>query len=100
MYAVSIMLCVAASIGCKSVSGPAGVGPDEFQMKGTVVYEEIEGGFFAIHGEDGQTYNPVDLPDAFRKDGMEVQFRARPSRDALSFHMYGTTVEIVEIKRR
>jgi hypothetical protein len=38
-----------------------------FQGSGTVAYKTFEGGFWAIDGDDGETYDPVDLPSDFER---------------------------------
>ena len=70
-----------------------------FEVKGLVVYKEIEGGFFAIEGDDGKTYDPVNLPEAFRKDGLRVRLTARKKEDMAGIHMHGTIIEIVDISK-
>ena len=71
-----------------------------FTLTGTVEHVAIEGGFFAIVGDDGRTYDPVNLPDEFKKDGLKVQGTARLKEDVVGFHMYGTMIEIVDIIAR
>jgi hypothetical protein len=70
---------------------------DTIELQGTVVKNDLEGGFFAIEGVDGKTYEPINLPDAFRKDGMRVKATVRVRRDVRSIHMVGEIVEIVDI---
>jgi hypothetical protein len=36
------------------------------------VYKDMEGGFFAIDGDDGKTYDPINLPDSFKINGLKV----------------------------
>ena len=67
---------------------------------GTVQRVELEGGFFAIKGDDGTTYDPTNLPDAFKQDGLEVEAEARRRDDAAGIHMVGPIVDIVRIRRR
>jgi len=71
--------------------------PGTFEIQGTVVYKSMEGGFFAIDADDGRKYNPINLPEAFRKDGTKVRVTARLRRDAVSFHMYGSIIDVVTI---
>lgn len=120
-----ILSCVAALIGCKEDSdsgkdipktepnvsepnvsesndSPSYVIPtispgDTFDIQGTVVYKNIEGGFFAIEGDDGRKFDPINLPESFRKDGLKVKVSARLKKEAVSFHMYGTIIEVVNI---
>ena len=70
---------------------------DAFEITGTVVYKNIEGGFFAIDGDDGRKYDPISLPQNYRKHGLKVKVTARLKPDAVSFHMYGPIIEVVKI---
>jgi len=73
------------------------IAEDTFEIMGTVTYKHIEGGFYAIDGDDGRKYDPINLPDSFRKDGLKVKVTARLKKDAMSFHMYGAIIEVVNI---
>lgn len=66
---------------------------------GTVRRFELEGGFFAIVGDDGVTYDPTNLAAEFQQDGLRVRFRARMRDDLVGIHMAGPIVEILEISR-
>ena len=110
-----ILSCVIALTGCQghygSPNGAPATNPDDplapdrpavphsevLKITGTVVYMDLEGGFFAIDGDDGQKYSPIDLPEAFKKDGLHVKVSARTNPDAMGIHMYGTIIEIVDI---
>jgi hypothetical protein len=90
--------------GCSGTVDSTPVEPDEpdsaalaaMQIEGTVVYKDLEGGFFALESDDGNKFNPVNLPEDFRKDGLKVNVSARPY-EGMSMHMYGTLIEIVDI---
>ena len=115
-----ILTCAVALIGCKddsdsskkipdtepNVSDPnellstesPTIRPDDtFEIIGTVAYKNIEGGFYAIDGDDGSKYDPINLAETFRKDGLRVKVTARPRVGAMSFHMYGAIIEVVNI---
>lgn len=66
---------------------------------GTVTWVSLEGGFFGIVGDDGSRYDPLDLPDGFREDGLRVRFKVLVRDDIGSVHMWGQTVEVLEISR-
>ncbi len=72
---------------------------DILEGTGTVQYIELEGGFYGIVGDDGRQYDPVDLDDAFKEDGLRVHFRARAVEDMASIRMWGTIVNLVSIER-
>ena len=101
VYTLLIFIGAIALAGCQNSSVPANTSEsDAFEIQGTVVYKDIEGGFFAIDSDNGKKYNPVSLPEAYRKDGLKVIIKARPSNDAMSIHMYGAIIEVVEIEAK
>ncbi len=117
---VSICLFLVAMSGCTTPSPPAEVLPepepngsdsvmpppakrsagpqaDTFTLTGTIVWKALEGGFFAIHADDGKKYDPINLPDSMKKEGLRVSVTVRLKKGAMSFHMYGAIIEIVDI---
>ena len=80
-----------------SVSDSDETDVDTFELHGTVVYKDMEGGFFAIDGDDGKTYNPINLPDSFKINGLKVNITAKLRNDMGSIHMVGDIIEIVKI---
>lgn len=79
---------------------PAVLPADAFEITGTVSHKNFEGGFFAIDADDGKRYDPISLPEQFRKDGLKVKVTARLKPNAVSFHMYGSIIEILDITTR
>lgn len=67
-------------------------------MTGTIVFNEIEGGFYGIKTDDGKKYNPINLDAPFRKDGLRVKFDANPKKGMVGIHMWGEYVEIIHIE--
>lgn len=68
-------------------------------IAGVVRHFDLEGGFFAIRGDDGVTYDPSNLADEFRRDGLRVRARARLRPDMSGIHMVGPIVDLIEIER-
>jgi hypothetical protein len=62
-----------------------------------VIYMDLEGGFYAIDADDGNKYDPLNLPQAFRKEGLRVKVSAQHQTDVMSMHMYGTIIQILKI---
>jgi hypothetical protein len=71
---------------------------ENFIGNGTIVFLSFEGGFYGIKGDDGKSYDPINLPAEFRKEGMRVRFEAKELKNQASFHMWGIIVEIVHIQ--
>jgi inhibitor of cysteine peptidase len=65
---------------------------------GTVTYENLEGGFYGITGDDGKKYEPQNLDAKYRKDGLRVAFGATVIGDTVSTRMWGTPVNLTLIE--
>ncbi|MHC4931669.1 MAG: hypothetical protein ACYTGV_05710 [Planctomycetota bacterium] len=65
---------------------------------GTVHFIDLEGGFFAILGDDGGRYDPLDLPVRFAQEGLRVRVVARIRRDLASAHMWGELIDIESVE--
>ncbi len=91
-----------AAPACKTSSAPEAGGSVQTTMpfKGTIVYLDLEGGFYGIESEDGERYFPINLAVTFREDGLRVAFDMRLRTDVMTTVMWGTPVEIIEMARR
>jgi inhibitor of cysteine peptidase len=65
---------------------------------GTIVYLDLEGGFYGIIGDDDNHYDPTNLPTDFEIDGLRVAFSALRRDDLGSFHMWGIIIQIINIQ--
>lgn len=78
---------------------PSGGAP-LLHVVGRVQHNDLEGGFYLLRDDQGNRYNPLNLPDRFRLDGMPIEAEARPRNDVSSIGMVGQVVELVRIRRR
>jgi hypothetical protein len=69
-----------------------------FSFEGRIVFNDLEGGFYGIVTDSGKRYDPQNLPADMRQEGLKVKGRARLLKDMMSFHMWGTLIEIVTIE--
>lgn len=67
---------------------------------GTVTYQDLEGGFYGIVGDDGKKYLPMNLDAPYRVDGMRVSFESEVTGDVATIQMWGTPVNITFIEER
>ncbi len=88
-----LALSATLQIGCESEE------TDFVTFTGTVRWKAFEGGFFAIDADNGERYQPINLPSSFREDGLRVRVTAVERPDLVSTHMYGKLIEIVTISR-
>ena len=65
---------------------------------GTVTYQNLEGGFYGILGDDGKKYEPLNLDAKYQKDGLRVAFEAVVATDVATVRMWGTPVNLTEIE--
>lgn len=65
------------------------------EMTAIVHHVGLEGGFWGLTGENGQNYDPLNLPEALQKAGLRVKFWLRMRKDIATTHMWGTPVQIV-----
>ncbi|MDD5419433.1 MAG: DUF333 domain-containing protein [Methanomicrobiaceae archaeon] len=66
---------------------------------GTIVYIDLEGGFYGIVGDDGGEYLPLNLDEAFAMNGTRVAFAAEVM-DVATIQMWGTPVEILAMSEK
>ena len=92
------MLIVSAA--CSSPTAPE-VPSGAIQVTGTVRYFPLEGGFWAVQGDDGVTYDPINgLAPAFQRENMRVTLVAKVRNDMGGIHMVGPIVEVISIQER
>ena len=106
----SVLILVAALIlpSCASVGKngwveltpqPKGSGP-VIHVTGTVHHLALEGGLFVIRDAASTQYNSINLPEAFRVEGMAVEAEARRRDIVASIGMVGPIVELLRIRKR
>ena len=88
------------SIACGSPTTPE-LPAGAIRVNGTVHYFNLEGGFWAVRGEDGITYDPIaGLAPAFQRENLRVTMIAKIRTDISGIHMVGPLVEIISIESR
>ena len=100
-------LTIALLVGCGqggsdwvTPTPPAEAKGPSITITGVVRHLPIEGGFYAIRGRDSVTYDPTNLPEAFRKDGLQVEAVARRRDDMMSMRQVGPIVDLERIRAR
>jgi hypothetical protein len=103
LVGILAILTAAALFACggsttpTSPNGTVVVTGDIVRGTGTVQFLSVEGGFFAIRGDDGVTYDPTNLPSGFQRAGLRVRFEARIRHDLGGIHMVGPIVDVISI---
>jgi len=71
---------------------------DNISFSGTIRYIDLEGSFWGIIATDGTHYEPTNLSDDYKHDGLAVQVVA-VTKDLYNIHMWGKIIEIISISR-
>lgn len=96
-FTITVLICLTA---CASPTTPE-LPPGAIRVNGTVQYYNLEGGFWAVRGDDGVAYDPIaGLPAAFQRENLRVMLVAKIRTDMGSIHMVGPLVEILSIEAR
>ncbi len=100
---LSGVLLVFLGVGCSGSesdrASEAAPPPSEratVSLEGTVVYVDLEGGFYGIRGDDERDYLPLELEERFRQDGLRVRFEAR-KESVMTAQQWGIPIRIVSI---
>jgi hypothetical protein len=97
LITISIFAAACSSSSPTAPQIPAGA----IQVIGTVHYYALEGGFWAVRGDDGVTYDPMNgLAPEYQRENLRVTLVAKVRNDMGGIHMVGPIVEVVSIQTR
>lgn len=65
---------------------------------GTIAYQDLEGGFYGIVGDDGNKYLPLNLDAPYRQNGLRIAFEYEEAGGVATVHMWGIPVNITFIE--
>ena len=102
MQVLRSVLAVATILvaACASPTAPA-VPDGAIRVEGTVRYFTLEGGFWAVRGDDGVTYDPMNgLSPEYQRENLRVTLVAKVRNDMGGIHMVGPIVEVLSIQPR
>ena len=74
--------------------------PNEVSGSGTVVYIDLEGGFYGIISSDGAEYLPLNLPVEYQENGISVVFEGVIREDMYTIQQWGTPLDITAIQEK
>ena len=64
---------------------------------GTIVYKNLEGGFFALHTHKGQKYTLKGLQPVYRRDGLIAEVSGVVDESAITFTQYGRLLVVKSV---
>jgi hypothetical protein len=69
------------------------------RSEGTIVWVQMEGGFWGIEAANGHEYEPVNLPQEFMENGLNVAFTGQVLQDWGSITQWGSVLEVHTMQR-
>tara|TARA_B100001063_G_C16576748_1_gene458671 strand:+ start:169 stop:621 length:453 start_codon:yes stop_codon:yes gene_type:complete len=72
--------------------------PTEVTLTGTIVYKEMEGGFYAFIAEGGERYTLRKLDKKFHRNGLIVKVTGMPMPDVMTITQYGTVLQVKSVE--
>ena len=70
---------------------------DNMQVKGVIVFEDLEGGFWGLVASDGSRFEiENDLPAKAAIPGIAVEAEVEPT-GGVSFRQWGTPVKVLRV---
>ena len=68
------------------------------EITGTLLYKDLEGGFYGFDGDNGNKYTLRNLAPEYKKNGIKLHVRGRIREDIMTFTQYGSVFEVEDVK--
>ncbi len=94
-----LLIGLVIATACGSPTAPGELPAGAIRVNGVVHYYTIEGGFWAVRGDDGVTYDPLSLPADFQQENLRVSMVVKVRNDLGGIHMVGPIVEVIQIQK-
>ncbi len=88
-FRVASAALLLAAVGC-------GITTPDLDAEGTVRFVNVEGGCWGIES-GGTMYEPVNLPESMRIDGLAVVYEAERTTDLASICQIGPIIRLLRI---
>jgi hypothetical protein len=94
-----LLLGLVLAMACRSAPAPDELPAGAIRVNGVVHFYSIEGGFWAVRGDDGVTYDPLNMAAEFQQENLRVSMVVKVRNDLAGIHMVGPIVEIIQIQK-
>ena len=71
---------------------------NEVTLTGSIIYKDLEGGFFAFIAENGDRYTLHGLDESHQRNGLIVEVNGVTKPDVMTFTQFGTVLQVKEVK--
>jgi len=69
------------------------------KFRGTIRYNELEGGHYQLEAEDGTSYQVEGVDPALKEDGAQVEIDGAVDKNAMSFAMTGPILKVKSVRK-
>ena len=69
-------------------------------LTGTIVFVDLEGGFYGIIADSGERYFPLNLDQQYKIKDLKVRVEGKVRKNVMTTTMWGTPFEILKIERQ
>ncbi len=66
-------------------------------LKGQVLFQEMEGGFFSFIADDGKKYTPMGMPKEHLRHGLFIQLTGQPLPDMITTTQFGEVIRVEKV---
>ncbi len=67
------------------------------QLNGTIVFQNMEGGFYGFIADNGDKFLPIGLPLEYKKNGLIVEIEAEKIEDMMTTKQFGQNIQIKSV---
>lgn len=92
-----VAVAALVALGAAGACGVLDVETVDIEAAGAVRFVDVEGGCWVIDTTDSVRYEPINLQEAMKVDGLFVQFRANRRTDLASVCQVGQLIELKSI---
>lgn len=71
---------------------------DSVTLKGSIIYKELEGGFFAFITESGDRFTLHGLDEKYHQNGLIVEIEGVTKPEMMTITQFGTVLEVHNVK--
>lgn len=95
---LSVNACSQQQLKADPIEKESAVQSTAKEISGTLIYKNLEGGFYGFDADNGSKYTLRDLPEEFKKNGIKLQVSGRVRNDVMTFTQYGDVFEVESVK--
>ena len=71
---------------------------DEVILTGSIIFKELEGGFYAFIAESGDRYTLHNLEEQFQQNGLIAKVTGVPKPKMMTFTQFGTVLQVTSVE--